>query len=118
MERSAIEPTMLKQARLSDLMIINAPNILSFTYSLILARYYGYSRYYMKYKKRIHIAPVGFEVDRIVMPAIENKADKVYLLVHDKKTEDKAGPYIERVIKQLKANKSCCPMEFITPISS
>ena len=59
----------------------------------------------MKYKKRIHIAPVGFEVDRIVMPAIENKADKVYLLVHDKKTEDKAGPYIERVIKQLKANK-------------
>ena len=59
----------------------------------------------MKYKKRIHIAPVGFEVDRIVMPAIDNKADKVYLLVHDKKTEDKAGPYIERVIKQLKANK-------------
>tara|TARA_Y100000996_G_scaffold191324_1_gene149657 strand:- start:616 stop:741 length:126 start_codon:yes stop_codon:yes gene_type:complete len=41
MERSAIEPTMLKQARLSDLMIINAPNILSFTDSLILARYYG-----------------------------------------------------------------------------
>ena len=47
----------------------------------------------MKYKKRIHIAPVGFEVDRIVIPAIDNKADKVYLLVHDNKTEDKAGPY-------------------------
>ena len=59
----------------------------------------------MKYKKRIHIAPVGFEVDRIVIPATVNKADKVYLLVHDNKTEDKAGPYIERVVKQLKDNK-------------
>ena len=25
---------------------------------------------------RIHIAPVGFEVDRIVMPAIKKKADR------------------------------------------
>ena len=59
----------------------------------------------MKYKKRIHIAPVGFEVDRIVIPAIVNKADKVYLLVHNKKEEDKAGPYIARVIDELKKNK-------------
>ena len=59
----------------------------------------------MDFKKRIHIAPVGFEVDRIVLPAIDTKADKVYLLVHNKKTEDKAGPYINEVIKQLKANK-------------
>ena len=59
----------------------------------------------MDFKKRIHIAPVGFEVDRIVMPAIDTKADKVYLLVHNNKAEDKAGPYIERVIKELKANK-------------
>ena len=59
----------------------------------------------MDFKKRIHIAPVGFEVDRIVLPAIDTRADKVYLLVHNKKAEDKAGPYIERVIKELKANK-------------
>ena len=56
----------------------------------------------MKYKKRIHIAPVGFEVDRIVIPATVNKADKVYLLVHNNKNEDKAGPYIDRVISELK----------------
>ena len=56
-------------------------------------------------KKRIHIAPVGFEVDRVVIPAVDNKADKVYLLVHNNKKEDKAGPYVERIIKQLKANK-------------
>ncbi len=59
----------------------------------------------MKYKKRIHIAPVGFEVDRIVEPAVEYKADKVYLLVHDNKKEDKATTYIENVIKELKQNK-------------
>ena len=59
----------------------------------------------MKVKKRIHIAPVGFEVDRIVMPAIELEADKVYLLVHNNKSEDKAGDYIARVIKELKAEK-------------
>ena len=59
----------------------------------------------MDFKKRIHIAPVGFEVDRIVIPAIDTKADKVYLLVHNNKTEDKAGSYIAQVIKELKANK-------------
>jgi hypothetical protein len=59
----------------------------------------------MKVKKRIHIAPVGFEVDRIVMPAIELEADKVYLLVHNNKSEDKAGEYIARVIKELKVQK-------------
>jgi len=32
---------------------------------------------------RIHVAPVGFEVDRIVIPAVRMKADKVWLVVHD-----------------------------------
>jgi len=59
----------------------------------------------MKIKQRIHIAPVGFEIDRIVLPAVDYKADKVYLLVHDKKKEDKAGPYIDSVIKELKKHK-------------
>ena len=59
----------------------------------------------MKFKKRIHIAPVGFEVDRIVKPAVEYKADKVYLLVHDNNEEDKASPYIERVIEELEKHK-------------
>ena len=59
----------------------------------------------MKYKKRIHIAPVGFEVDRIVEPAVEYKADKVYLLVHDNNEEDKASPYVKRVIEELEKNK-------------
>tara|TARA_B100001750_G_scaffold238230_1_gene244469 strand:+ start:163 stop:942 length:780 start_codon:yes stop_codon:yes gene_type:complete len=59
----------------------------------------------MKVKKRIHIAPVGFEVDRIVIPAINYNADKVYLLVHNNKAEDKAGAYVKRIIDELKKQK-------------
>ena len=58
-----------------------------------------------KIAERIHIAPVGFEVDRIVIPAVEMKADKVYLLVHDNKTEDKATLWIKDVKKELKNAK-------------
>lgn len=54
---------------------------------------------------RVHIAPVGFEVDRIVIPAKEMKADKVWLLVHDNPAKDKAGPFVERVRKNLKKEK-------------
>jgi len=51
---------------------------------------------------RVHIAPVGYEVDRIVMSAKKAKADKVWLLIHDNPSEDKATSFIERVKKQLK----------------
>ena len=54
---------------------------------------------------RVHIAPVGFEIDRIVIPAKEMKADKVWLLVHDNPHEDKATPFIEKIQKQLKKAK-------------
>ena len=52
-------------------------------------------------KLRIHIAPVGYEIDRVVIPAIKMKADKVYLLRHDNYSEDKSGPYREKIIKKL-----------------
>jgi len=55
-------------------------------------------------KLRIHIAPVGFEIDRVVIPAIKERADKVWLLIHDMATEDKAGPYMEKIEKELKKN--------------
>jgi len=54
---------------------------------------------------RVHIAPVGFEIDRIVIPAKNMKADKVWLLVHDNASEDKAGPYVEKIKKQLNKEK-------------
>ena len=51
---------------------------------------------------RVHIAPLGFEVDRIVIPLKETKADKLWLLVHENKSEDKSGPYLEKIKKQCK----------------
>ncbi len=52
-------------------------------------------------KLRVHIAPVGFEVDRIIIPATKMKADKVWLVVHDNPTEDKAHKYRLKIEKDL-----------------
>ncbi len=54
---------------------------------------------------RVHIAPVGFEVDRIVISAKKMNADKVWLLVHDNPSEDKALPYLKKILAQLKNQK-------------
>ena len=53
---------------------------------------------------RIHIAPVGFEVDRIVIPATTQKADKVWLIAHDSVSEDKSIKYREKVGRALEQN--------------
>ena len=50
---------------------------------------------------RIHIAPVGFEIDRIIVPATSQKADKVWLIAHDNVAEDKAVQYREKIEKEL-----------------
>ena len=55
------------------------------------------------YRKRIQIAPVGFEVDRVVLPAIREKAERVYLMVHKNRSEDKATKYAAAIQKKLKA---------------
>jgi len=57
-----------------------------------------------KLNLRIHIAPVGFEVDRIVLSARKRKADRVYLLVHENRSDDRAGPFVDRIKRQLKGD--------------
>ena len=52
-------------------------------------------------KLRVHIAPVGYEIDRIVLPAKQERADKVWLLVHDNKSDDKAIPFVSKITKKL-----------------
>ena len=52
-------------------------------------------------KLRVHIAPVGYEVDRIVLPAKQEKADRVWLLIHENRSEDKAVPFITKVTDKL-----------------
>ncbi len=51
---------------------------------------------------RIHLAPVGYEVDRIVIPLKQTKADKLWILAHDNPSEDKSGPYLEKIKKECK----------------
>ena len=58
-----------------------------------------------KLNLRIHVAPVGFEIDRIVMSAKERRADKVYLMVHDNPAEEKAQDFVDRIQKLLKKEK-------------
>ena len=56
-------------------------------------------------KLRVHIAPVGFEIDRIVLPAIQMKADKVWLIREVNPAKDKARPYIEKIVSEFKKEK-------------
>ena len=53
-------------------------------------------------KLRVQIAPVGFEIDRVVLPAKQEKADRVWLLTHENKSDDKAGPFITEITSRLK----------------
>jgi len=54
---------------------------------------------------RVQIAPVGFEVDRIVIPVKQTRADKVWLLVHDNPSADKSLPYQRKLEKEFKKEK-------------
>ena len=58
---------------------------------------------------RVHIAPVGFELDRIILPAISKKADRVWLIIEKPShQEDKGSPYAESIAKKLKASNIDC----------
>ena len=60
------------------------------------------------YRKRIQIAPVGFEIDRVVIPAKKEKAEIVYLMVHKNITEANYAvhkKYYTLIQKKLKAAK-------------
>ena len=57
-----------------------------------------------KLKLRVHIAPVGFEIDRIVIPAKKMRADKVWLIAHSNLSEDKARPFLDKIKKILEKN--------------
>ena len=55
-----------------------------------------------KMNLRIHVAPVGFETDRIVLSAKKRRADRVYLMVHQNPSQDKAGHFIRKAQDTLK----------------
>lgn len=49
---------------------------------------------------RIHIAPVGFEVERVTQPLEEDRADRVYLLTRAER--DAAAPFVEEITRRLR----------------
>jgi len=59
-------------------------------------------------KRRIHIAPVGFEVDRVVLPLEKYLADKVWLLTDDSDTEKEGTLFLEQVIERIEKLKHNC----------
>jgi Family of unknown function (DUF6293) len=54
---------------------------------------------------RIHIAPVGFEVDRIVLPAENMKADRVWLILHNEPNKDAGQPFSKQITESLKERR-------------
>lgn len=54
---------------------------------------------------RVHVAPVGFEIDRIAIPAKEMRADRVWLLMHGEPAKDRAQGYMEKIRTQLRKEK-------------
>jgi len=57
---------------------------------------------------RVHVAPVGFEVDRIVLPAINMKADRVWLIVHSGSHADKGDKFVQTIQSKLKEARIDC----------
>jgi len=57
---------------------------------------------------RVHISPVGFEIDRVVLPAIKLKADRVWLLIHNNPYDDKGSPFTTKIKNKLQEEKIEC----------
>jgi hypothetical protein len=57
------------------------------------------------YPSRVHIAPMGYEVDRVVEPLVRMGADKVHLLVHKKPKQLKALKFSKLVLDELRKQK-------------
>ena len=60
---------------------------------------------------RVHIAPVGFDVDRIVLPAVRMKADRVWLITHNKPYGDKGARFIKLIQTGLNEARIQCLQE-------
>jgi len=50
-------------------------------------------------RARIHIAPVGFEVERVTGPIESDRADRVYLFTRAE--QDAAAPFVDEVVRRL-----------------
>jgi Family of unknown function (DUF6293) len=49
---------------------------------------------------RVHVVPVGFEVERITEPLVAERADRVYLVT--RRERNAAAPFVEEVVRRLR----------------
>lgn len=69
----------------------------------------------MNYPLRVHIAPVGYDIDRVVLPLERMAADRVWLVKERNETEDNGLEYYQGILDGLQKkvpqcevkNKSC-----------
>ena len=54
---------------------------------------------------RVHIAPVGFEVDRVVLPASNMRADRVWLIIHSDSIDDAGQPFSKLISERLEKDQ-------------
>jgi uncharacterized protein DUF6293 len=57
---------------------------------------------------RVHVAPVGFEIDRIVLPAIKMRADRVWLITNNEPHADKGDKFVKSILSKLKDARIDC----------
>ena len=66
------------------------------------------------YPRRIHIAPVGYEIERVVLPLLRMEADKVYLISEQSKVDDSDRIYVKRIREYLGDQKRIIEIEEIS----
>lgn len=52
---------------------------------------------------RVHIVPLGYEYERVTVPAIRMRADRVYLIYHEGDNPDERPEYYEDIHEDLRA---------------
>lgn len=68
----------------------------------------------MDYPRRVHIAPVGYDIDRVVLPLVKMAADRVWLVKERNEKEDNGLEYFQGITKDLQDRLPSCEMKIKT----
>jgi len=68
----------------------------------------------MSYPLRVHIAPVGYDIDRVVLPLKRMAADRVWLVKEKNEQEDKGKIYFQKVVDCLEEDFPQCDIKIET----
>lgn len=60
------------------------------------------------YPRRVHIAPVGYDIDRVVVPLEKMAADRVWLIKEKNEKEDKGLEFLQKIKDRLERELPLC----------